>query len=611
MGLTKIEKIIPGARWLRGYSTEFFFADLIAGITVGLTVLPQSLAYATLAGLDPQFGLYSAFVGGAVYALVGGCREVTIGPTALLALMTSQHTNLGGISGPNFAVLLCFLSGIVEFFMALLKLGSLVDLISLPVTIGFTSATALIIGASQLKGLLGLKGGSGSSNFLPTVKFVITRIHELRVSDTLLGVGSIFILLALRKLKDFKTPPSATKKRKILGAILWLTSTARNALLVLISSAVAYYAYENGQVPFILTGKVKSGLPTFSLPPFETTIMTSNGTMTDLNFTDMVSELGTSILLVPIIAVLGNVAISKAFGTVGINATWELIALSLSNIIGSFFSSIPVTGSFSRSAVNHASGVKTPIGGIYTGILVILALSILTPYFQYIPRAALSAVIISAVIFMIEYEVIKPLWRCSRRELFTVALTLILSLLIGVEIGLLSGVILDIAFVMHRTARPILSFEQCQSLSGIEYTMLKPRHSLLCFPAAEYIRNAINVTIAQFEKSPSFIVIDFRNIQELDYTAAKGLGGLKKELAERDIILILLGCNDKVKLILKTSLKSQNCYQVEDENHLDIMLQDQKINSKGELKDVIAPLLIMPSNDEDISIAQKESLRRE
>lgn len=151
MGLTTIEKIIPGARWLRGYSTEFFVADLIAGITVGLTVLPQSLAYATLAGLDPQFGLYSAFVGGAVYALMGGCREVTIGPTALLALMTSRHTGYGGNSGADLAILLCFLAGIVELIMALLRLGALVDLISLPVTIGFTSATALIIGASQLK----------------------------------------------------------------------------------------------------------------------------------------------------------------------------------------------------------------------------------------------------------------------------------------------------------------------------------------------------------------------------------------------------------------------------------------------------------------------------
>jgi solute carrier family 26 (sodium-independent sulfate anion transporter), member 11 len=201
-------------------------------------------------------------------------------------------------------------------------------------------------------------------------------------------------------------------------------------------------------MPFILTGKVRPGLPSFGLPPFETSYEMKNGTTVEMGFTDMISELGSSIALVPIIAVLGNVAISKAFGGSGVDATKELVALSMSNVIGSFFSSIPVTGSFSRSAVNHASGVRTPIGGIYTGALVLLALGVLTPYFQFIPRAALSAVIISAVIFMIEYEVVKPLWRCSKRELLTVGLTLVLSLCIGVEIGLLSGVFLDVAFVV-------------------------------------------------------------------------------------------------------------------------------------------------------------------
>jgi len=198
MGLTQVERWIPGARWLRGYTAQYFVADLIAGVTVGLTVLPQALAYATLAGLEPQYGLYSSFVGGVIYALLGGCREVTIGPTALLALMTSRHTGLGGVSGPHLAILLCFLSGIVQLAMAFLKLGALVDLISLPVTVGFTSATALIIGASQLKGLLGIKGGSSDSGFIATVAFVFKKFNEIRPTDALLGIGAIIVLLAMR-----------------------------------------------------------------------------------------------------------------------------------------------------------------------------------------------------------------------------------------------------------------------------------------------------------------------------------------------------------------------------------------------------------------------------
>lgn len=382
-------------------------------------------------------------------------------------------------------------------------------------------------------------------------------------------------------------------------------------------------------MPFILTGKVRPGLPSFNMPPFETSYELKNGTTVDMGFTDMISELGSSIALVPIIAVLGNVAISKAFGGIGVDATKELVALSMSNIFGSFFSSIPVTGSFSRSAVNHASGVRTPIGGIYTGALVLLALGVLTPYFQFIPRAALSAVIISAVIFMIEYEVVKPLWRCSKRELLTVGLTLILSLCIGVEIGLLSGVFLDVAFVVsicfiilmtfmdltllylqvQRTARPVLAFDHCKSQSGIDYMLVKPRHSLLCFPAVEYVRNGINKAIASHEKLTSFIVVDCRNVQELDYTAAKGLGSLKKELAAKDIVMIILGPSDEVKLVLKGSLKGSNVQQVDTEHELDMTLLEQSDTSKTELREVIAPLLSQPEADGDIVVAKPVSLR--
>lgn len=411
-----------------------------------------------------------------------------------------------------------------------------------------------------------------------------------------------------QKLKEIKTPENASKQRKIFGGALWLISTARNAIIVMLSSFVAYSCFQHQYEPFILTGKVKSGLPSFEVPPFETYKVVGNETV-HMGFYDMVSELGISIALVPVIAVLGNVAISKAFGGAGVDATKELIALSLSNVFGSFFSSIPVTGSFSRSAVNHASGVRTPIGGIYTGILVLLALSVLTPYFQYIPRAALSAVIISAVIFMIEYEVVKPLWKCSKRELFTVTLTLFLSLLVGVEIGLLSGVLLDIAFLVQRTARPVLTINECFSLSGISFVLVKPRNSLLCFPAIEYVRNGINSAIS--EKNPCFIVLDCHNVLELDYTAAKGIGSLKKELALRNITMIILAPSEEVKLVLKGSLKGNNVLQVENERELDIFLQEHLSTNHCELKQVVAPLLQQTTAYDDIEMQNKISFHQE
>lgn len=189
-----------------------------------------------------------------------------------------------------------------------------------------------------------------------------------------------------QKLKDIKFDSNNEKPYKyqrVLNKVVWLISTARNAIIVIACSAIAYKlnSTESGS-PFILTGPVRPGLPSFSLPPFHTQVQNRT-----LSFTEMCSELGASIALVPIIGVLGNVAIAKAFANGDkVDATQELITLGICNVLGSCASAMPVTGSFSRSAVNHASGVKTPMGGLYTGILILLALSLLTPYFYFIPK---------------------------------------------------------------------------------------------------------------------------------------------------------------------------------------------------------------------------------
>ncbi|KMY99139.1 sodium-independent sulfate anion transporter isoform X1 [Drosophila simulans] len=546
-------RLLPGLKWLHGYTGQDAVADLIAGVTVGLTVLPQGLAYATLAGLEPQYGLYSAFVGGIIYAMLGSCRQVTIGPTALLALMTSRHTGFGLGSGPAYAILLCLISGVVELGMAVLKLGALVDLISLPVTVGFTSATAVIIGTSQLKGLLGLRGGSGS-DFINTMRSVLGNLHKVRTGDFTLGLTSIIVLLLLRKLKDVKLDGRIRNLRtqQLVSGSIWVIATGRNALVVLVTSVLAYSTCEQMEsCPFILTGKVKSGLPNVSLPKFETTILDRNGTEIRQNFEQMLSELGPSMLILPIIAVLGNVAISKAFGGAGLSPTRELVALSMSNICGAFCSSMPVTGSFSRSAVNHASGVRTPLGGCYTSVLVLLALGLLAPYFQYIPKAALSAVIISAVIFMIEFEVIKPLWRCSRRELLPGAITFVMSLAVGVEIGLLLGVSTDVAFLVYRAARPVLSVSKLQTSNGINYILIRPKHSSLYFPAVEWVRSGISKALTIHGTAP--VVLDCAHVHEFDFTAARGMGSLQKELAKANAPLFLMSADKTIGVILKES----------------------------------------------------------
>ncbi|XP_013143583.1 PREDICTED: sodium-independent sulfate anion transporter [Papilio polytes] len=551
-------KRLPIARWMPGYNSEKAIADLIAGITVGLTVIPQALAYATLAGLPPQYGLYSSFMGCFIYTIFGSCKDITLGPTALLALMTYEQ-----IQGRNFdyAILLCFLTGVVQLVMGILHLGVLIDFISVPVTVGFTSATSVIIAVSQFKGLLGLQ--FKSRGFIDTVKKVIVNIPNARLADTALGISCIIILLVMRKMKDINLPSN----QKGIKKTLWLLSTSRNAIIVLLCSLMAFFFDRYSESPFKLTGTVKEGLPALGLPPLSTGYGGRNVT-----FIEMCSDLGSSIVLVPIIGVLGNVAIAKAFASgESVDATQELLTLSLANIFGSFVSAMPITGSFSRSAVNHASGVATQFGGIYTGILVLLALSLLTPYFYFIPKASLAAVVICAVIFMIEYEVVKPMWRSRRADLMPAFATFAICLVVGVELGIVAGVVLNVVLLLYPSARPQLEAEIVTTSSGFNYLLVTVGNSLY-FPSVEYIRQYVSRAAQKQAACSMPVVIDCRYVLGADFTAAKGLCALSSSLSSRGQPLVLLSPRASVAAVFSGA--GSSVLVVLTPNELDSTLQD-------------------------------------
>jgi len=575
------KKRVPIISWLPKYDADQAVSDLIAGVTVGLTVMPQGLAYATLAGLEPQYGLYSAFAGCIVYTVFGSCKDITIGPTALMSLMTYQQVVN---KNADYAVLLCFLSGILQFIMGSLKLGVLIDFISIPVTVGFTSATSVIIAVSQLKGLLGLK--FESSTFLDCLLKVYQNIGNYRLNDTILGVTSIIILLMLRKVKDIKlvgpNGKPSNKQRTIMKG-LWLLSISRNALIVVACSIISYWCYRPNSEPYvILIGKVRSGLPPLKFPPFGTEI---NGT--PVSFINMCWDLGSSIILVPVIAVLGNVAIAKAFASGNsVDATQELYCLGVCNLLGSFVSSMPVTGSFSRSAVNHASGVRTPMGGMYTGILIILSLSLLTPYFYFIPKAALAAVIISAVIFMIEYEIVKPMWKSSRKDLIPTFATFILCLGIGVELGILVGVAINIMLLLIPSARPFLHIEMKKLRTGLDYLLVTPENSLY-FPAVDFMRAKTDRAAVKMGQSKLPVVVDCKHILDADFTAAKGIAGLIMDFKRRKQPLCFYNPRKSVLAVLQGVCVDEivHCFTYDE---LEQTLND--INFSGnsaELKDIV------------------------
>ncbi|KAJ8915141.1 hypothetical protein NQ315_000393 [Exocentrus adspersus] len=524
-------KRIPVFAWLPHYNLEFAVLDLVAGVTVGLTVIPQAIAYASVAGMPPQVGLYSSFMACFVYTIFGSCKDSAIGPTAISGLLTRENNHGMGIPG---VVLLTFLSGCVEFFMGVLQLGFLIDFISGPVSIGFTSAAAIIIATTQVKDMLGLSYPGGK--FLQVWEQIFEHISETRPWDAVLGFSCMALLLILRKAKDFKIGPEDEKERKpihdILSKVVWLISTARNIIVVIVSAFLAYYFQSHAQHPFILTGFVKPGLPTLSPPPFTTQV--GNRTY---DFIDMASTLGPAVIVVPLLSILENIALAKVFSEgKTIDATQEMLALGVCNIASSFVSSMPVSGALSRGAVNNASGVKTTFGGVYTGIVVILSLYLFTPYFAYIPKASLAAVIIAAVVFMVELHVFKPIWRTKKTDLIPALATFLSCLFLRLEIGIVIGIGINLIFLLYASARPTVQVEKVTSTygcAGCDYLLITPDRSLT-FPSVEYVKALVSKAGVKQGCSSIPVVIDAKHIQGADFTAAKGIKSLIEDFHKRN-----------------------------------------------------------------------------
>ncbi|XP_025835903.1 sodium-independent sulfate anion transporter-like [Agrilus planipennis] len=532
-----IFKRIHILQWLPQYTKLDAVSDVIAGITLGLTMMPQSMAYATLANLPAQYGLYSAFIGSFIYVFFGTIKEVSIGPTSLMALLTLSVCRDLPI---EFVILLCFLSGCVELIMGILRLGFLVDFISVPVVSGFTSATSVIIIMAQLKGLLGIK--YNSQGIIDWAYKLYLHINKITLGDSLLGIACMIFLIAFKQLPKIKVKSETSKK------ILWLFSIGRNALIVLLTSLLAcYFEQKWGKVPFKIYGNITRGIPDFKPPQFSTKM--GNET---LSFIDMVGMLGSGVIIVPVIAVLANVAIAKSFAAGKIvDATQEMVTLGLCNILGSFVQSMPATGAFTRSAVSNASGVRTPMAGLYSGTIILLALTFLTPYFYYVPSATLAAVLISAVMFMVDYEIIPKLWKINKFDMMVTIATFCASLAYGVELGLVFGVIISLIPLLKMWTRPKIKSQTIALQSGEMCLLLELQVGFL-FPAVDYFTQETVKILNNFEKMHiSVVIIDFSTVLRLDYSSMQSLQNLQKTLKKMSITTKFINVSEEVSAALE------------------------------------------------------------
>ncbi|NWR77758.1 S2611 protein, partial [Centropus unirufus] len=526
---------VPILRWLPRYSLAWLQLDLVAGLTVGLTVVPQALAYAEVAGLPVQYGLYSSFMGCFVYCFLGTAKDVTLGPTAIMSLLVSSYA----FHEPVYAILLAFLSGCIQLAMGLLHLGFLLDFISSPVIKGFTSAASITISFNQVKNILGLQGIP--RQFFLQVYETLRRIGETRAGDAILGLACLAMLAALRVMKS--RLPRATGAdplaARISYVIVWTSATGCNALVVLFAGLVAYSFQVMGSQPLTLTGTIPQGLPALQLPRFS--MDAPNGT---IPFRSMVEDMGIGLAVIPLMGLLETIAIAKAFASQNdyrIDPNQELLAMGFANILGSFVSSYPITGSFGRTAVNAQSGVCTPAGGLVTGALVLLSLAYLTSLFYYIPKAALAAVIISAVVPMFDAGIFRTLWRIKRLDLVPLCVTFLLCFW-EVQYGIVAGVLVSGILLLYSIARPPIKVSEGNVL------LVQPGSSLY-FPAIECLRDTV-CSHALAASPPRSIILDCRHISSIDYTVVVGLTELLQELRKHGLSLAFCNLQDPVLQVL-------------------------------------------------------------
>ncbi|XP_078043152.1 sodium-independent sulfate anion transporter isoform X1 [Augochlora pura] len=526
-----VKRKLPVLTWSTAYKLAWLPQDALAGFTVGLTAIPQGIAYGIVAGLNPEYGLYASFMASFIYIIFGSCDSITIGPTAIMATMVQS---LVGKYGADIAVLMTFLKGCFITLLGLLHLGFLLDFISLPVITGFTTAASINIAASQFKSLLGIPGRS--EDLVDSLVSVFSNLNEIRYQDTLLGVCTIAVLVLLKNLPGRRTGTWPEK-------FAWIVTLSRNALVVVAGTITAYIFYVNHQQPFKLTGTMGEGLPPFAPPPFS--ITANNRTY---NFLETATAMGTTLFTLPIVSTIEHMAIAKAFAMgKSLDATQEMFALGVCNVFGSFVRSMPVTGSFTRTAVNHSSGVKTTLGGLFTGCLVLLAAGLLTSTFRFIPKATLAGVIICAMYYMLDFKTYAMLWRAKKIDFVLMMVTLLFCVFLKLEWGIIIGIILNILMLLYFSARPSIQTEIQQVEAG-SVIRVTPEEALT-FPAAENFRTSI---MKLSEESPSNVLLDCRNLKRIDVTVAKNLKLLSNDLHLRGQTLGCINCHENVRDVLST-----------------------------------------------------------
>jgi SulP family sulfate permease len=521
--------------WAPDYDAGKLGADAVAGLTVGVMLIPQAMAYAVIAGLPPIYGLYASLVPLVVYPLFGTSRQLAMGPTALdmliLAAGLSAITQVGADNYLTLAIVVTAMVGAMQIAMGAMQLGFVANLLSRPVITGLTSAAALIIGFSQLGNLLGVE--LGNSQYVHVILWQAAQhVQDVHLLSLGIGAGGIVLLVLIPK---------------------W-NRMLPEALIVVALATTASYAFGFETKGVEVVGSIPKGLPAPSLP--------------DAGLNELRTLLPAALTLA-LVQFMKNVSLGRVFATRNrytIDANRELVGMGAANFVGAFFSAIPASGSFSRSAVNDQAGAKTPLANWFTAAVVALTLLFLTPLFYYLPIPILAAIIMVAGFGLIDPEEVMELFQARRRDGAIALFTASCVLFIGIQEGILVGIAASVVAVLYRISRPNVAelghvpgtrlyrdrerFEQAVRLKNI---MVLRVDAAFSFANAEYFKDFILEKSEKEGREVDVVVVDGTSINDLDTTAIEALESTVETLDEQGIELHFAGLIGPVREVVRRS----------------------------------------------------------
>jgi len=544
-----MKKFLPILTWLPNYKKEYLGGDISAGLTVGVMLIPQGMAYAMIAGLPPVYGLYAAMIPQLVYAIFGTSRQLGVGPVAMDSLLVAAGISAIAEAGSEnyiaLAILLALMMGTIQLILGIARMGFLVNFLSKPVINGFTSAAALIIGLNQLKHLIGVDIARNNNIFLIIFDAVehFASIHWISV---IIGISAIIILKHVKKIHQ----------------------AIPGALVAVILGVVLVKYLELYTLGVKIVGEVPKGLPSFAVPILDTSY-----------FNDLIPIAFTLAL----IAFMEAVSVAKAIQVnhkdeYKIDSNQELIGLGLGNVIGSFFSSFPTTGGFSRSAVNEQLGAKTNFAAIISASLVALTLLFLTPLFYYLPNAILAAIIMVAVFGLIDTKFPVLLWKTKKEDFLMLAISFGVTLGLGIKEGIGVSVAMSLLAMIYRSTRPHFAVlgkmpnsKEYRNINRFDNLEVDNNILIFRYDADLYFANtthfidSITKEIDTRGESLKLVILQGASFSHIDSTAYQAITELIEYLQKRNIKIYfthIIGPTRDFfeKMEIKKLLGDSNCF---------------------------------------------------